>query len=255
MRNIIYRKERCTLNIKNLESFKDFNNYCNEIKFENRFFVSDKYTKYFKLYLQENTETVDVQDFYRARINSVEQGSEVYQDEHIGMPKVSIASSTGRANPKGINYFYLSENINTCIAEIRPNFEDYVTVATFRNKTPMNILRISDTAYLSDELVEEDDENLSSEEKQKRVDQILDFMIVFMYAFSRKINGDPEIEYSPFQYFVEYCKKFGLDGISFDSSVMNKIDGNYNYVFFSDENFEIVDKTSKRIREISYRIE
>ncbi|WP_255309226.1 RES domain-containing protein [Gilliamella sp. WF3-4] len=53
-------------------------------------------------------------------------------------------SSAGRANPIGISYLYLANNLETCISEVRPNNASSIYVSKFNiNCEDMNILDLT----------------------------------------------------------------------------------------------------------------
>ncbi|AZC00445.1 hypothetical protein DKE52_008010 [Acinetobacter pittii] len=61
----------------------------------------------------------------------------------MGMPPPAIASA-GRANPVGIPYLYLAENIETCMAEIRPSNGCKVNIAKFNLINDVNLLDLTE---------------------------------------------------------------------------------------------------------------
>ena len=65
--------------------------------------------------------------FYRARKNEKEKS---FSHDDIKAPQ-SHLSKSGRLNPVGISYLYLSDSPETCCAEVRPWVGAKVTVAEF----------------------------------------------------------------------------------------------------------------------------
>jgi hypothetical protein len=231
--------------MRNLDEVKlEFQDYQFSIKRKNRFFVEQKYLDYFNRFIKSNTIIVEENaPLYRSRINKVEQNNLPYEDKEINMPPPGIISTSGRANPIGINYFYLSSNKATSISEIRPSIDDFITVASFTTTNELKIVEIGNMVGIS---------GAPDESGYDDTKKVMHFMLILMREFTRPIKGIAEIEYAPFQYFAEYCKMNGLDGIRFFSSVMEQDGENYNYVLFSNEKTRLVEKIVVKIKGINY---
>ncbi len=231
-----------------------FEDYSDAIKHKNRFIVDEKYTSFFENFIENNTVVFECKHrMYRARINELKQGSEPYQDEDIGMPPKHVVSSEGRANPIGIRYYYLASDEMTCISEVRPSIDDYVTVATVEALENLKLVEL-------DYIVSVSSANIDDPENE--VMNVIEFMTNMSRGFSKPIKGEEGIEYAPYQYFAEYCKNKGRDGIKFQSSVMPNSNNqwgkygteqeHYNYVLFTDEKTKIVGRKAVLVKKVEY---
>jgi hypothetical protein len=229
--------------------------YSKSIKENNRFFVNAKYIDYFEIYISDNTEILEAGiEFYRSRIHSKQQDNELYQDNEIKMPPKNVISSAGRANPKGINYFYVASNKMTSITEVKPSLGDYLTIGIFKNTANLKILEVDNMSTVSGTYVKEVFGDIGEEKLTFETNKIMFFMLYLMNDFIRPIKGEPEVEYSPFQYFIEFCKMKGLDGIKYRSSLMSIGEDNFNFVFFSDNSFNLESKELVNIKSLAIGI-
>ena len=110
---------------------------------KNRFFpqtnINLKGLKKLLPYLKSN-EIIRGYKLSRARRNS---DSDLYPCNDMGKPPIRKAVP-GRANPKGISYLYLASDIDTAISEIRPTFNDFITVAEFECTNDLNLIDLRD---------------------------------------------------------------------------------------------------------------
>lgn len=225
--------------------------YCNSIKENNRFFVDSKYTDYFEIYISDNTKTLEPGlEFYRSRIHSKQQDNELYLDTEIKMPPKNIISSAGRANPKGINYFYVASNKITSITEVKPSLGDCLTLGIFKNTTNLKVLEVDNMSTLSGTSVKEALGDINQENLTAEVNKTMFFMLYLMNDFTKPIKGEPEVEYVPYQFFAEFCKMKGLDGIKYRSSLMNREEDNFSFVFFRDNSFKLESKELVNIKSL-----
>jgi hypothetical protein len=172
---------------------------------------------------------------YRGRINQF-MNKEPFPDDEMGKPGNSIIT-INRANPPGINYLYLSDDIDTVIAELRPNKNTYITIAEFEITKDTWVVELSDRIP-----------------SPGIDDTVFSFAILLGYEYSRSVNTDKSlIEYVPTQYFSEYCKSrnCGFDGIKYLSGVTNTY-GGFNYALFRDSNVIIKRKEVRLITSIKY---
>lgn len=114
----------------NQSLFLSWDNFSKEIKTVNRFHLKnpldlEKLKSLFKYFQKDLPKS---KKFYRARISDNPQGYPIGQ---MGNPPNEHAKS-GRANPNGISYLYLSNDLTTTLYEVRASLFDYVTVGTFR---------------------------------------------------------------------------------------------------------------------------
>lgn len=145
----------------------------------------------------------------------------------MGTPPPMIASG-GRANPIGIPYLYLAENVETCVAEVRPNNASAIYVSEFVAISDLNLLSLTDPRC--------DSSVLKFEEQQMQdVLCFLDLLERFSLELSKPVLPDKShIEYIPTQYMCEFVKSVAnYDGIVFNSSFGQ----GRNYVIFNSEVF------------------
>ena len=120
--------------------------FANELKFKNRYFLSSDKNKNLLENISEVLPYLVISYrkgtfFYRARINSSR-----HQEYNCG-PEMSVPPSEkcsgGRANPVGIPYLYVATENNTAIGEVEPLLSDSVTVAILELKNSIDIIKLS----------------------------------------------------------------------------------------------------------------
>lgn len=206
--------------------WKDFKN---EIKNINRFHIQTAIdleklrdifmNKSFQITLKEG------QVFYRSRISD-KRG---IVNNEMGNPPKDKATA-GRANPKGISYLYLADNIKTSLYEARATLFDYVTVGDFKLKEDIKILNLRKS--------ENDPIIWAEQEVIKDYLTYIPFIKTLQKELSLPIRKlDKEIDYLPTQYLSEFIKSIGYDGIEFQSSLHP--DG-YNLAIFNPDKFKCI---------------
>jgi len=137
-------------------------------------------------------------------------------------------STSGRANPNGIPYLYVSTKTETVLYESRATHLDFVTIAEFKLKDNLKVVRLRQIENLSPFLYE---------------DRIEDFLKYQKYLKRLEIElskplrrHDRKLEYLPTQYLCEYVKFLGYDAIEYGSSLH---DGGINLAIFDDSKLEI----------------
>lgn len=203
--------------------------FCDEIKSVNRFhFVNaldlEKLKSLFKHFEKQIPKG---RKFYRARISNSIKG---YPIEEMGNPPKHLAKS-GRANPHGISYLYLSNDITTTLFEARASLFDYVSIGTFRLEDNIKIVNLSRQTYDVFRLAE-----LESLEEVMIHGSFIDKLEQELSKPRRK--NDSELDYLPTQYLSELIKSMGFDGIEFKSSLYS--DG-YNLAVFYPQKFKCLD--------------
>jgi hypothetical protein len=204
---------------------KKWENFAEEIKYKNRFFLSE--TIDFKLLsdlLENFVKTYDKgKIFYRARISD-KTGFKVTD---MGKPPAEKATS-GRANPNGIPYLYLSTNVETTIYESRSTYLDYITIALFRLIEPMRVISLREIIAISPFVFGDKLSNYIGHQKYlARLEQEL----------SKPVRRfDKELDYLPSQYLCEYVKSLGYDAIEYGSSLRI---GGINIAVFNDLKLEV----------------
>lgn len=201
--------------------------FAREIKFENRYFLKESINlqllEELLKWLKHTYMTGKV--FYRGRISEKIEG---YPADKMGKPPIQNAVS-GRANPTGIPYLYVSADPLTTLYECRAGHLDYITVADFRLIEPLSVIRLRSVDDFSPFPEEVDTLKFAINRKYlKRLEEEL----------SRPVRRfDKELDYLPSQYLCEYVKSLGYDGIEYKSSL--KEDG-INLAIFDDSKLQIV---------------
>lgn len=170
--------------------------------------------------------------FYRGRLHE-KADSNIFEKNNMFSPHRDIATA-GRANPSGIPYLYLCDNINTVPYEIRATYLDEFSIGTFKLKEGKDRpIRISDFTAKPGLFTgaETTYDNINKQIKSTLLKERISFDL------SKPMRRyDSELDYIPTQFICEFLKSFpGVDGIKFKSSL--HVEGN-NYVIFDQELME-----------------
>lgn len=224
--------------IDNTDSIDIWNNFTQEIKEQNRFFISnnlfirdtiEKLLKYHTLTLRSGTK------FYRGRICDLATG---FSLNELGAPPAGKARA-GRANPQGISYLYLARHEETTLYEIRASFLDYVSVGEFELNQDVRIVALREIGNISPFLPDLD---LKEYVSNKNI------LHQFGAALSKPLRRiDSSLEYLPTQYLCEYIKSLGIDGVEYASAMHN---GGVNYAFFDESKFNKIRLFTKEVKSI-----
>lgn len=233
------------------EEIESWNDFCLQVKNERRFtlFLSSKqdshwqkspseFLDYIAKFIQSRrlVDLIPTTTIYRARIE--EQGK---QFGHIDLtsPRPEY-SRNNRMSPAGIPFFYGAFKPETCIAEVRPNIGDIVTVGKFEVISPIKLLDLG-TKEEEPLSIYSDEYSFTDEEYYKP------FLRHFISDISRPIHPNDEATgYVPTQIFTEFIKMyvfkedfytddkmeedpFMVNGFTFKSSLM---DDGTNIVLF-----------------------
>ncbi len=147
----------------------------------------------------------------------------------MGNPPNSKASD-GRANPKGISYLYLSNDIKTALFEVRANLYDYISVAKFKLKENLQVINLSSKVidiftFLDNDLLEE---QIIHQPFISRLEQEL--------AKPHR-KSDSELDIFQLNIFLNLSNLWGLMGIEFKSA--QNPDG-YNLAIFHPVKFDAI---------------
>lgn len=184
-------------------------NFANEIKSTNRFHIQNtldlpKVENLLKRYKKEISKG---KKFFRARLSN----NNGFTIDEMQNPPADKAKG-GRANPIGISYLYLADQLVTALYEVRASLYDYVSVAEFRLVEQVNIINLSGGTYDPIYLAEQGD--------------LEDFLIhlPFISKLESELSkprrrSDNELDYLPTQYLSEFIKSLGYDGVQYRSSL------------------------------------
>ncbi|MCU7550967.1 RES domain-containing protein [Chitinophagaceae bacterium LB-8] len=208
-----------------------------EIKNTNRFFLHNQFgIENFKDILASYKRSYKKgKQFFRAR-NSNKEGLEIAL---MGKPPANKATP-GRANPTGISYLYLANDIKTTLYEVRAAIYDYVTVAKFELTDVVNIVSLRHSERISPF-------QLPDIEKFLLYEQFVRSLHSDLKKPLRR--QDTELEYLPTQYLCELIKYLGYDGVEYSSS-MNP--SGFNIALFSDEKIKCISTQVFEVESIAY---
>lgn len=221
-----------------------WDSFSEEIKYTNRFHLS----KSIDLTLLSNALERHVKPikfgsvFYRGRISN-EEGFSLAEMKNP--PKNKTVS--GRANPKGISYLYLTMDEETTLYEVRALLYDFVTITKFSNKEFLRVINLNETDIY-------DPFQLAEAQELSSFLQHLPFVKKLRGELSKPIRRfDDDLDYIPTQYLCEFIKSLGYDGIEYKSSLNKK---GSNLAIFYPEKFEALGKPYiKEITDIKYTYE
>lgn len=185
--------------------------FSDEIKYKNRFFYNQEVLNLSSLqrlmqYLSIPLE--DDQDFFRARRSK--QG-ETFSRDSLGAPPPHLTKS-GRANPIGIPYLYLSSNESTAISEVRPIVGEKIAVGKFQISKRVEIVDLRNISVF----------NFIGSDGFSESIKYVNFLNGLANKMSEPIRRDSEfIDYLPTQYLSEFVKNCGWAGFYFRSSQGN----------------------------------
>ncbi len=212
--------------------------FADEIKTINRFHIQNiiDLTKLEKLIKRYRKPIKKGKLFYRARIS---QKTGFNKSEMYNPPPEKAKS--GRANPVGISYLYLADDVKTSLYEVRSTLYDYVTVGTFRLKEDIEIISLIGDNYDPMLIADNDD--------------IEDFLIhrPFISRLESELSkpkrrSDTELDYLPTQYLSEFIKSIGFDGIEYQSSLYFT---GYNLAVFNPKIFECIETKVYEIKKLN----
>ena len=139
-------------------------------------------------------------------------------------------AKAGRANPLGISYLYLANDIKTTLYEARASLYDYVTIGNFRLKDDIKVINLRGDTY--------DPIPLSEKEVLEDFLIHLPFITKLEQELSRpRRRSDNELDYLPTQYLSEFIKSMGFDGVEYQSSLHPS---GYNLAIFNSTKLECI---------------
>lgn len=209
--------------------FLSWDKFSEEIKTVNRFHLNNpldlgKLKSLFKFFEKEIPKG---KKFYRARISDNPKG---YAVEQMYNPPNASAKS-GRANPNGISYLYLANDVTTTLYEVRASLYDFVTVGTFRLEESINVVNLSRSTYDVFAFAE-----VGSLEEVMIHGSFIDKLEQELSKPRRR--SDSELDYLPTQYLSELIKSMGIDGIEFKSSLYQE---GVNVAVFNPDKFKCLE--------------
>lgn len=215
-------------------------NFVAEIKAKNRFHIENTVDldRLERILKRHSRNIYRGKIFFRGRISD----KNGYLPEKMGNPPNSLAGS-GRANPEGISYLYLADELKTTLYETRASLFDYISIGEFRLTTDIQTINLRER-HIYDPI------QLAEEEALE------DFLVHYSFIarlereLSRPIRrNDSKLDYLPTQYLSEFIKSLGFDAIEYRSSLNP---AGFNLAVFHPEKFECIKAYVHEIRKIDF---
>ncbi len=203
---------------------RKWENFAYEIKSSNRFFLRQTVDlDLLRKLLRVHEKTYNKgKMFYRARIS----GKEGFSTKEMGKPPVEKTTS-GRANPSGIPYLYVSATQKTTEYESRSSYLDYITIGTFKLIENLSVISLREIQNISPFVLGDDVENYVVHQK---------YLARLERELSKPVRRfDKELDYLPTQYLCEYVKSLNYDAIEYGSALHK---GGINLAIFNDNKTE-----------------
>jgi len=214
--------------------------FSEEIKNRNRFFIGDKIdtdrleSVFGRLVIDYSPGT----PFFRARISD-----QLLATHELGKPPKDQTSS-GRANPVGIPYLYISDSKETTLYETRVALHEGITVGRFVTTETINVISLKNIA------------DHGPFEILDRGFDLEEFILVRPYLMrleqelSRPVRKmDVNLDYLPTQYLCEFIKSLGFDGVEYKSAMNSN---GYNLAIFNDRKLQCLDSVFHRVTNLTY---
>ena len=185
-------------------------------KEKRRFFIRDESILHFTEFLPELLLSIEVkveigENYYRARLGSGER-KKTFPKEEMGAPPPEKTLKGGRANPPGISFLYLTNNLETAIAEVRPWKGATVTVATFIVKKELQLVDLTGDFYIDDPFAYGEDLQIIVADKQ--------ILRKLGTDLSKPVNPYKEsIDYVPTQFVTEIIRDMDYEGMIYPSAL------------------------------------
>lgn len=238
--------------MRTFESWRSYSVFEQAVRKKNRFIYDSAIKDFLKTVLETS----------KSWVEEVKEGSMLWRsqlghdwepcyegDEHIdGFPSpfnpkrmkpLNDSAFEGRANPKGIPYFYLSTDMNTAMAEVRPWVGSYISIAQF--KLLRNVRLINCTSEDKGAII-----YFKEPEPKKR--EIAVWRDIDK-AFSRPVtSNETNADYVSTQIIAELFKNNGFDGIAYRSSLGK----GHNVVLFDLNAADLINCALHETKEISF---
>lgn len=241
----MFKQSKAALRPSVCAGVKDWAQFKNEVKWENRFF-SEFPDEEMNLWLQPNDCLRRGTRLFRSRIQR--HPDKVFARTEMGCPPGTLATG-GRANPHGIPYLYLSEAARTTLYEVRAVYLDRVSVGTFEVLEDLPVVDFTKKPDLFCEFNSVDDKVSLAEIVKKT----LTFRAIAAdLSHPMRSTDNAAVEYTPTQVVCEFCKLHGAGGIRFRSSLDR--DG-VNVVLFDPSKARCTGVTPVEVTQVSLSFE
>lgn len=211
----------------------------NEVQTQKRYFPkieSFDWASYIKGNFKATKGTV----YYRSRV--IPADKDHLTSKEMSCPPAAKATA-GRANPIGIPYLYLCDDIDTTFYEIRAVYLDKVSVGRFVIQRDLDLVNFNIDTNLFYAFNSENNDSLIEVIKHKIL-----FKKISADLSKPLRRYDTEIEYVPTQLICEYCKHNGADGVMFKSSLHRS---GTNIVLFNKDDAKCTKVYTKEITNVT----
>ena len=241
----LYKFKYRPKHLQDKTNIEQWGKFREELKHNNRFFPSNapdrEQLEPIGLYIGYVLKKGD-HILYRARINNSDKP---YEIDEMGKPSPLISTS-GRANPFGIPYLYLSSTLETAISEVRGHKGEKVTIVEFHLEEDLELADLRDPKNTISPF------ELNDENDIELIYKNLPYLTLLGNELSKPIvPRDANLEYLPSQYLCELLKHIGFHGIIYGSSIS---DGD-NFVIFQDKKLKPVSTSQYIITSVKYSSE
>lgn len=173
--------------------------------------------------------------------NGVEYSEQIHTYGEKRMKPLKGTQRSGRVNAENINCLYLAVDKETAIAEIRPWVGSDVSVALFKNPSPLHIVTCVDDGGLRIWLEEK---NASPKDKEESA-----WSWINWYFSTPMGRDDNPADYVPTQILAELFKSEGYDGVAYKSSV----GPGHNIALFDLETAKYVRSELHSVKKLNYK--
>ncbi len=217
-------------------SWKSYERFAQQVKWENRYIQTGEVKQFLDTLLETSKDKQDILKTGTVLYRSQRGYDEIEEYAEDGTTVIGFIplpykqnrmipnaekTTNGRANPEGIPYLYLSDDMDTALSEVRPWLDEKLSLAVFTIKRDLRLIDFSRVASSSTYYFKEpEDSRIRENEVWASINR----------AFSKPVTiEDQAKEYVPTQIISEFFKVSGIDAIKYKSMLS---DGN-NYVLFN----------------------
>lgn len=238
--------------MKEFKSYRSYRRFQRAVRRKNRYIYGSDVKDFFQTVLETCKSKIE-----EGKKGSILWRSQIGHDwepyyegnEHIDdipcafeperMKPLQNSASEGRANPKGIPYLYLSTDMNTAMAEVRPWIGSYISLAQF--KLLKNVRLINCTSEDKGTMIYFKEP--APEKREIAVWKDID------NAFSMPVtSNETTADYVPTQIIAELFKNNGFDGIAYRSSLGEE----HNITLFDLDAADLINCTLYEAKKVSF---
>lgn len=161
-------------------------------------------------------------------VERIHSGFQGYDAKGSSAPP-SDKASPGRCNLQGVSYLYTALDEHTAVAEIRPHFQDKISIAELK---PVRPLRLVSFYYDPEAIIHGEN-----------------FLFNCIQREYARQNRDKTGDYTVTQYITAFIEHLGYDGLCFRSSLVKE---GTNYVIFNPQNCTVLSSKLCYLSEVKY---